>query len=549
MRMSYQAYISASQPIPRVMRSWYLSGRGMENFGERDQPISEALPAIGTDELLARVDAIGICASDVKMIRLGERYPLFHGRDLAAQPQRLGHELALTVLRVGAGLASQYRVGQRLGLQPDVYYRGERSAIGSMLAGGYTEYMVLGERILRGDAGSYALPVADSLSYAEVALSEPWACVEAAFRPFRRLHLLSGGLLWISGRSDHFELDMRLPSRLVVASDISARTQAQLAQQPAAVVLADGLDAAQAAQGYGDGAGIDDIILFEPTPQQIEAAQHALARRGTLTIAGLTSPGAARIDIGRIHYDFINIMGAAQPSLAAVYGEARNRSHLKPGGVTLVHGAGGTMGQMHIQRALSLADPPRVIIATNRGGQRLRALQARFAPLAAQRGVEFRAISPRAAPHQLAAAVDSLGGCDDILMVFPSLAETQGMPSLLRAGGVLNLFAGVPPGQTIRLDIGRLLRAGLQVIGSSGSSLADQARVLAETAAGKLDCAGIVSAVGGLGAVKEALVAVAARRFAGKIIIYPALGNMPLMPVRNWSIAAETALLRERLGE
>ncbi len=547
--MSYRAYVTASLSIPRAMRSWYLSGRGLDNFGQQDQPISEALPEIAADELLTRVDAIGICASDAKMIRLGDEYPLFHGRDLAANPQRLGHELALTVVGVGESLAGQYWVGQRLGVQPDVYYRGQRSAIGSIIAGGYTEYMTLGERILRGDAGSYALPVDDSLAYAEVALSEPWACVEAAFRPFRRLDLLSGGLLWINGRSDDFDLDMRLPSRLVVASDISARTSEQLARQQLSVIAADGLDAAQTAQRYGEGAGLDDIILFEPSAQQIEAAQRALARRGTLTIAGRSSTGEVGIDIGRIHYDFIGIMGTAQSSLAAAYGEASNRSELRPDGVALVHGAGGPMGQMHIQRALSLADPPRVIIATNRGLGRLKALEAKFTPLAAGRGVEFQAISPRENPGQLEAAVAALGGCDDILMVFPSQAETQRMPDLLRTGGVLNLFAGVPPGQEIRLDIDRILRDGLQIIGSSGSSLADQARVLHQTATGQLDSAGIVSAVGGLGAVKAALVAVNARRFAGKIVIYPALGDMPLTPVSNWSKAAETALLRERLGD
>ena len=547
--MSYQAYITASQPIPRTIRSWYLNGRGMECFGQHDQPSNEALPGIGADELQTRVDAIGICASDAKMIRLGDTYPLFHGRDLAANPQRLGHELALTVVRVGAALVGQYRVGQRLGVQPDVYFRGERRAIGSMIAGGYTEYMTLDERILRGDAGSYALPVADSLSYAEVALSEPWACVEAAFRPFRRLNLLPGGLLWISGSSDAFDLDMRLPSRLVVASDISARTSEQLAQRQTAVVTVDGLDAALAVQQFTEGAGIDDIILFEPTAQQIEAAQQALARRGTLTIAGLSAPGFASIDIGRIHYDFSGIMGTAQPSLAAAYGEKSNRSELLSGGVALVHGAGGPMGQMHIQRALSLEHPPRVIIATNRGLGRLRALEARFAPLAAQRGVDFQAISPRENPDLLEATVKALGGCDDILMVFPSPPESQRMPDLLRTGGVLNLFAGVPPGRQIRLDIDRILRDGVQIIGSSGSSLADQARVLQQTAAGQLDSASIVSAVGGLGAVKSALAAVNARRFAGKIVIYPALGDMPLTPVSNWSKAAEAALLQKWLGE
>ena len=50
---------------------------------------------------VVRVDAVGLCASDAKMIRLGNQYPLFYGRDLARQPTRLGHEVALTAVRVG----------------------------------------------------------------------------------------------------------------------------------------------------------------------------------------------------------------------------------------------------------------------------------------------------------------------------------------------------------------------------------------------------------------------------------------------------------------
>ena len=43
--------------------------------------------------------------------------------------------------------------------------------------------------------------------------------------------------------------------------------------------------------------------------------------------------------------------------VAAAYGETRNRCELRPGGVTVVVGAAGPMGQMHVERALALADP------------------------------------------------------------------------------------------------------------------------------------------------------------------------------------------------
>ncbi len=51
-------------------------------------------------------------------------------------------------------------------------------------------------------------------------------------------------------------------------------------------------------------------------------------------------------------------------------------------GVAVFVGAGGPMGQMHVQHAIELADGPRTIIATEVGDDRLNALHNRFADLA-----------------------------------------------------------------------------------------------------------------------------------------------------------------------
>lgn len=561
--MNLDHYRSGEGPIPQTMRSWHLFGAGMQNFGRDDAPIIEDIPSTGADELLARVDAVGICASDAKMIQLGNEYPLFRGRDLAADPARMGHELALTVARVGDRLKDRYQVGQRLGLQPDVYYQSRRSAIGMILPGGMSEYMELGAEILQGDGGAYVLPVTDALSYADVALSEPWACVDAAYRPFRRTKPLPGGLLWISGNSDWFDLDFDLEARLVIASDLSEKTKAQLRVRAENIVWANGLTAEQVAQDYGDG-GIDDIILLQPAADQVIAAQRALTRRGTLKIGARGAIGKVEIDISRIHYDFIAIMGTAQPSLATAYSAERNRSELARKGTLLIHGGGGPMGQMHLQRALTIPEGPSVIIVTNRGQERLRACEERYASLAARRGIHLIMLSPRESPGRLEALVDELGGCDDILMMFPDLAETERLPALLKAGGVINLFAGLPPGNAIAVDIDRLIGAGCQIIGTSGSSLADQARVLEKATVGQIAPARIVSAVGALDAAKDAVHAVNERRYSGKIVLYPALAGLPLTSIvalgerfpavrrslganGSWTKAAEEALFREFL--
>ncbi|MCB0235804.1 MAG: alcohol dehydrogenase, partial [Anaerolineae bacterium] len=77
------------------------------------------------------------------------------------------------------------------------------------------------------------------------------------------------------------------------------------------------------------------------------------------------------VDISKLHYQHLALLGCTGPDIAEAYGVRRNRSDLRPGGVLWIMGAGGAMGRMHIQRALQITDGPRAIIATNRGVDRL----------------------------------------------------------------------------------------------------------------------------------------------------------------------------------
>ena len=65
-----------------------------------------------------------------------------------------------------------------------------------------------------------------------------------------------------------------------------------------------------------------------------------------------------QVDLGRLHYDYIAFVGTSGTDLAASYGEQRNRCELRSGGTTVFVGAGGPMGQMHVQRALELPEWP-----------------------------------------------------------------------------------------------------------------------------------------------------------------------------------------------
>ena len=64
-------------------------------------------PEHGPDQILVRIDAAGLCFSDVKVIQMGAGHPRLTGRDLTAHPLVPGHEASVTIVAVGAGLTDR----------------------------------------------------------------------------------------------------------------------------------------------------------------------------------------------------------------------------------------------------------------------------------------------------------------------------------------------------------------------------------------------------------------------------------------------------------
>ena len=83
--------------IPEIMRAGVY--RDIGRVVCEDVPV----PEIGDGEVLIRIGACGICGTDVKKIR--------HG--LVRAPQILGHELAGTIVKTGAGVR-RWKVGDRV---------------------------------------------------------------------------------------------------------------------------------------------------------------------------------------------------------------------------------------------------------------------------------------------------------------------------------------------------------------------------------------------------------------------------------------------------
>ncbi len=540
-----ETYCSPAAPIPPTTWAWNMYGAGIENIGCHGQPEQFPVPEPGPDQLLVRVDAVGMCFSDVKLIKQGGGHPKLYNRNLATEPTRLGHEAALTVLKVGQNLRNAYAPGQRLALQPDIYRQGQSTAYGYTIPGGLTQFHLIGPEVLNADDKCYVLPLPGNLGYAETALTEPWACVEASYTQRRRLTPKAGGSMWLLGRPGdatayQFSAGLDAPATIVV-TDVPDSLLARLkeAAGKAALVVRNGLTPADypaLSQELTAGAGFDDIVALDPrSAEAVSAAAQLIAFRGTFNLVGQTPlNGRPLLDVGRMHYHYTAYVGNPGPDIAASYGEARNRCDLRPGGTALFVGAGGPMGQMHVQRAIELANGPQLIIATDVNSMRLAALAERFTALAAANQTRLVTFNPTEAGESLVdfvRRVTNQRGADDVIVSVPVAEIMAEAAAAMTNDGMLVFFAGVPNGTMAPLNLSDVYLHNAQYTGTSGSALEDQATVIHKALERKLSPNRSVAAVGGMEAALDGIAAMMEGRYPGKVVIFPQLSGLPLTGV------------------
>jgi D-arabinose 1-dehydrogenase-like Zn-dependent alcohol dehydrogenase len=513
---------SASMEVNLV---WPFAGGDVGDLGRDGTFVRESVPQAGPDDVVARVDTVCICSSDVKIIRMGSDHPLFTERDLAVSPVVLGHELSVTVTDVGANWAGRYRSGQRLGVQPAIFRDGERLTVGIDLPGGFSRYIRLDRTLLGANGAPYVFEVPEDISAATIALLEPYSCVEAAYRPNSRTSLLPGGRVLVIGGPGGDDVSLGVEVGV---------SEAVLVDAPPALErwARDHAESVATARTLLEGQDLfDDVILAGRHPSEtLERAFGLLRRDGLLAlVAAQQSRETVVIDAARIHYHGLGLVGAPGPLADIAYDAERNRFDLKPGGSALILGAGGAMGRMHVHRAIGMADGPRTIIATSRKGSRLQALREDFGALAARRGCELVVVEDEDLADELRRRFPE--GVDDAVVVAPSIAAIERAASFVAYGGMLVLFAGVSFGQPCRLPLYRVSTAGIRITGSTGSTVEDQLSVLKNVMEGTLDPTRNLEAVAGFDAVPAALKAVTEGRVNGKVAIYPGVLGLPLTPI------------------
>jgi threonine dehydrogenase-like Zn-dependent dehydrogenase len=547
---AYDSYHAVPAAIPGRTLAWNVYGAGLAAIGRDGSPEEVAVTSPGADQLLIRIDAVGLCFSDVKLLRLGGDHPKLYGRDLATEPTRLGHETSVTVIAVGESLRNRFVPGQRLAIQPDIYVDGLARAYGYTVPGGLIGLHCIGPEVLAADDGAYVVDVPAGMGYAETALTEPWACVEASYTQRRRLEPLAGGRTWIAAAPDDdrpYELGTWFAAAgTIVLSGASSGLEARVrAAAPAVPVVRD--------EDAADHGPFDDIVLLGAgSAAAVSRAGDALAFRGLINLVAETAlDGPVDLDVGRVHYHYTAWVGTTGLDVGRAYGETRNRCELRPGGVTVVVGAAGPMGQMHAERALALPDGPRLVIAVDLDEQRLAVARAKLEPVAAARGRALAVRTLGREPGALKALVETITGgrgADDVVITAPSAAAVMEGAAATAPDGMLVLFAGVPVGTRATLDLSDAILHGAQLTGTSGSRIADQALVVAKARAGELAPRRALAAIGGIEAALDALQALIDGRFPGKIVLFPQLEGLSLTGLDDLGADPEFAALLDADG-
>lgn len=518
----------------------------------------KAVARPGPRQILGRIECVGLCASDMKLLHQFDRHArktpvLAHLRDEVlgqipsyvpeGRPTVPGHEVVLRVLEIGAGVTS-VAVGGRYLVQADfrdLKTANSNGAFGYNFEGGLQQYVLLDERVTVSAAGeSYLLPVPEDRSASQIALVEPWACVEDAFRVAERRDLTAGGTLLLVAAPgvapDLSGLDLgRVGTRLAVGPVVPPGFTRVALDAP--------LDVA-----------VDDLLVCGAEAAQLERLLPLVAKNGLVLIAraGGRFGRPVAVHVGRVHYG--NMRFAATPG--ARFADALARipvdGELRPGDHVNVVGAGGPMGVMAMVRAIASSRAGAQVEGGVRNAERAQALSARVASFAAARGVRTRLFNP--------AREQPSGPVDYCFLMAPAPELVQAAIADAASGGIINIFAGIPADVPCAIDLDAYVEKGLYFIGTSGSTLEDMRIVLAKVVGGSLDTNLSVGAVSGMAGAIAGLDAVRDRTVAGKIVVYPQLADLPLLELDAlakryptvgarldqgcWTKAAEEELLR-----
>lgn len=250
-------------------------------YANNDVRLQEmAKPEIGESEMLVRVEASGICGSDVMEWYRAGKVPLV-----------LGHEIGGTVIETGKRVRS-YKAGDRVVVAHHVpcgecrYCRDGHETVCETLRttnyypGGFSEFVRVPK--INVEKGVFLIP--RSVSFEEATFVEPLACVLrgqrlAGFKKGKTVLVVGSG---ISGML-HIKLARSNGAKRVFATDVS-EFRLEAARKAGAVAMPAGDYSPEKLKQQNDGVLADLVIICAGAQAAFEQGLRSVERGGTVLI-------------------------------------------------------------------------------------------------------------------------------------------------------------------------------------------------------------------------------------------------------------------------
>ena len=293
------------------------------------------LPEITADEVLIRVVSDSVCLSTYKAIKQGAAHKRVPD-DIAENPIIVGHEMCGQIVQVGENLKDQWKIGQKIVIQPALKLpTGYDPGYSYPYIGGNTQYAVVPKVVLeRGCLLPY-----EGESFFEGSLAEALACCIRGYKGFYhtdytnyertdgakkggRVAILGGAgpmgigcvelAIGYAGVKQAVVTDLDANRLAFAAGKCSPEYAAQKGVDLQYINTSGMEDPVKALLELSDG-GFDDVFVMVPVPALFSMAEKICREDGCINFfAGPVShdmPGS--LNLYRVHYDGIHVVGTA----------------------------------------------------------------------------------------------------------------------------------------------------------------------------------------------------------------------------------------------
>jgi len=292
------------------MKAIVLIGKGEAEYREIPDP------RCPEDGLLVKVEAVGLCGSDIRTY--------FHGHKKVAYPAVIGHENAGVIVEVGEKCERRWAVGDKVVINPAIpcgncYYCLHGSpdicddwlVYGNDIPGGFAEYLAVpGVGVERGQI----LSVPDGASLDEIILSELLASV---LKAQEQLRVTLGDTVVIFGSGPigclHTLIARLRGAAKIVLADINQERLELVRPLGADYLINSGReDIVSAVRELTNGVGAEVCIVAAPSAEPHRLGVELLKKEGRLSYFGGLNKEApmSTIDGNIVHYNRIEIRGA-----------------------------------------------------------------------------------------------------------------------------------------------------------------------------------------------------------------------------------------------